>query len=75
MLHISKSGLSIAISQLESELEVNLFDKSTTGTQLTSEGRQLLSSISAILRYKNNLEATATIVANPQKYQKLQFII
>ena len=71
VLHISKSGLSIAISQLESELEVNLFDKSTTGTQLTSEGRQLLSSISAILRYKNNLEATATIVANPQKYQKI----
>lgn len=71
VLHISKSGLSIAISQLESELGVNIFDKSKTGTKLTAEGRQLLSSISDILKFKNNLENTATIVANPQKYQKI----
>ncbi len=30
-----------------------------------------MSSISDILRFKNNLEKTATIVANPQKYQKV----
>ena len=71
VLHISKSGLSTAISQLESELGVSLFDKSTTGTQLTTEGRQLLSSISAILRYKNSLETTAAVIANPQKHQKI----
>lgn len=71
VLHISKSGLSIAINQLESELGVNLFDKSTTGTRVTTEGRQLLSSISDILRFKNNLENTAAVVANPQKHQKI----
>ncbi|MGX4592514.1 LysR family transcriptional regulator [Leuconostoc sp. JNUCC 76] len=71
VLHISKSGLSIAVHQLENELEVTLFDKSSSGTKLTSEGRQLLSSISDILRFKNNLEKTAAIVANPQKHQRV----
>lgn len=71
VLHISKSGLSIAINQLESELGVALFDKSAAGTKLTSEGRQLLSSISDILRFKNSLEKNAAIVANPQKHQKI----
>ncbi len=41
-LHISKSGLSQAISQLESELGVQLFDRSHQGTKLTSQGRELL---------------------------------
>lgn len=71
VLHISKSGLSIAINQLENELGVSIFHKSATGTKLTTEGRQLLSSISDILRFKNNLENTAAIIANPQKHQKI----
>src|SRR5699024_10245867 len=71
VLHISKSGLSIAISQLESELGLNIFHKSSTGTTLTDEGRQLLSSISDILRFKNNLETTASIIANPERHQKI----
>lgn len=68
-LHISKSGLSIAISQLESELGVHLFDKSANGTKLTTEGCQLLSSISNILHYKNQLESTASVVADFRKSQ------
>ncbi|WP_461244435.1 LysR family transcriptional regulator [Secundilactobacillus muriivasis] len=68
-LHISKSGLSIAISQLESELGVQLFDKSANGTKLTTEGCQLLSSISNILHYKNQLESTASVVADFRKNQ------
>lgn len=71
VLHISKSGLSIAIGQLEGELGVRLFDKSASGTKLTTEGRQLLSSISDILRLKNSLETTAGIVSNPKKHQKV----
>lgn len=70
-LHISKSGLSGAISQLETELGVHLFDKSTNGTKLTVEGRQLLSSVSDILRDKNQLENVASTVANPQEHQSL----
>lgn len=70
-LHISKSGLSGAISQLETELGVQLFDKSTSGTKPTPEGRQLLSSVSDILRDKNQLENIASVVASPQEHQSL----
>lgn len=45
-LHISKSGLSLAITQLENELGVKLFERSAKGTYLTKKGRQLLASIS-----------------------------
>ena len=41
-LHISKSGLSLAITQLENELGVKLFERSAKGTYLTKKGRQLL---------------------------------
>ncbi|RPA60969.1 LysR family transcriptional regulator [Aerococcus agrisoli] len=70
VLHISKSGLSTAIAQLESELGVEIFDKSSSGTVLTDDGRQLLASISDILRYKNGLEKAAAKIANPSQHQK-----
>lgn len=70
-LHISKSGLSVAIRQLETELGVQLFDKSANGTRLTSEGYQLISSISDILHDKNQLESTASLVASSQKNQQV----
>lgn len=70
-LHISKSGLSSAISLFEEELGVKLFIRSSKGTQLTQEGRQLLASISNILRYKNQLEITALQLAQHQSQQKV----
>jgi len=44
LLHITKSGLSQSISQLEAEVEVGvrLFDRSRHGTRLTKEGQDLL---------------------------------
>ena len=74
VLHISKSGLSLAISQLEDELGVQLFERSSKGTQLTMEGKQLLASISDILRYKNLLEKTVKQVTLEKSYQKLPSI-
>lgn len=56
VLHISKPGLSLAISELEKELGVRIFERSSKGTALTREGMQLLSSISEILKSKSNLE-------------------
>lgn len=41
-LHISKSGLSRAIHQLEGELDVKLFYRTPTGTYLTKQGEELL---------------------------------
>lgn len=42
LLHITKSGLSQSISQLEAEVGVRLFDRSRHGTRLTKEGQALL---------------------------------
>lgn len=41
-LHISKSGLSRAIHQLEEELDVKLFYRTPAGTFLTKQGEELL---------------------------------
>lgn len=60
MLHITKSGLSMAISQLEDELGVKLFDRTRHGTVPTTEGLQMLSSISSILKNRNVLISTAS---------------
>lgn len=59
MLHITKSGLSMAISQLEDELGVRLFERTRQGTVPTAEGLQMLSSISSILKNRNELMSTA----------------
>ncbi|MDF7639303.1 LysR family transcriptional regulator [Lactobacillus sp. ESL0791] len=70
-LHISKSGLSLALDNLEKELGVKIFERTSRGTKLTPDGRQLLSSISDILRYKNKLETTAAVLANPGHHPKI----
>lgn len=41
-LHITKSGLSRAIAQVEEELGVKLFNRTTSGTFLTPAGQQML---------------------------------
>jgi len=62
MLHITKSGLSMAIGQLEEELGVKLFERTRQGTRPTAEGLQMLSSISSILKNRNTLISTASEV-------------
>lgn len=57
-LHISKSGLSTAVTQLERELGIKIFQRDTKGSTLTEQGIQMLSSINEILRSKNSLENT-----------------
>ncbi|MES9684697.1 LysR family transcriptional regulator [Gottfriedia acidiceleris] len=52
-LHISPSGVSQAISQLERELEINIFNRSRGGITLTFEGELVLSRSVEIL---NNLK-------------------
>ncbi len=56
VLHISKPGLSLAISELENELGIKIFDRTSKGTEVTQVGMQLLSSVSEILKSKSNLE-------------------
>lgn len=71
-LHISKSGLSHAINQLENELGIKLFIKDSKGTFVTPEGRQLLASINEILRSKNKLINTAMQFTTPKKRNSLK---
>lgn len=71
-LHIGKSGLSIAMTQLEEELGVKIFNRTSKGTSVTTEGKKLLASISAILKSKNALEKTATFISNPLSCQEIK---
>lgn len=61
-LHISKSGLSSAINDLENELGIKLFNRSYGGTTLSKAGQQLLPSITNILSSKNKLESTVSAI-------------
>lgn len=67
VLHISKPGLSLAISQLEEELNVKLFKRTSKGTIITETGLQLHSTISQILQSKANLEKLASFSNNTNK--------
>lgn len=69
ILHITKSGLSLAIHQLEDELGVKIFERTSKGTVVTTEGMQMLSAVSSVLHSKNTLERTAVALANPQSHQ------
>lgn len=75
-LHLSKSGLSVAISQLEKELGIKLFERTYNGTQLSAAGRQLLGPALKILRSKNELEDIAHGIKNPAYSQtvKIQYV-
>lgn len=69
ILHISKSGLSLAIAQLEDELGIQLFERTSKGTVVTMAGLQTLSAITDVLRSKNMLMKTAFTVADQQRHQ------
>lgn len=54
-LHLSKSGLSQSISQLETELGVQLFKRNHHGTVLTTKGQELLPYIKKMMSANMNL--------------------
>lgn len=72
ILHITKSGLSFAISQLEEELGVKIFERTNRGTILTPEGLQTLSAITNVLRAKNELFNTATTVMSQNQVETIK---
>ena len=69
ILHITKSGLSLSIHQLEEELGVKIFEKTSKGTAVTPAGMQLLSAVSAVLHSKNALVSTAAALSNPAAHE------
>ncbi|PEL10634.1 LysR family transcriptional regulator [Bacillus sp. AFS017336] len=75
-LHITSSGLSQSISQLENELGITIFNRSRKGTFPTEEGNILINRASEVLQlisklneelfdYKNNKKVHLKIVATP----------
>ena len=54
-LHISKSGLSQSIAQLEDELGAQIFARSHQGITLTDKGQELLPYIKSMMAAKVNL--------------------
>ena len=55
-LYISQSAVSQSIKQLEEQLQVRLFSRSTRGVMLTSEGRTLLEYVTRALGLIQNGE-------------------
>lgn len=75
-LHITSSGLSQSISQLENEMGITIFNRSRKGTVPTEEGKILINRASEVLQiisklneelydYKNNKKIHLKIVASP----------
>ena len=65
ILHITKSGLSLAIHQLEDELGVKIFERTSKGTVVTAAGMQMLSAVSSVLHAKNALVSAADTLSDP----------
>ena len=55
-LYISQSAVSQSIKQLEEQLQVRLFSRSTRGVMLTTEARTLLEYVTRALRLIQNGE-------------------
>ncbi len=67
VLHITKPGLSLAISELEEELGMKIFERTNRGTKVTPDGIRLLSTISDILRSKADLERLVSYAGEVKK--------
>ena len=73
VLHISKPGLSLAITELEEELGIRIFDRTPRGSVPTQVGLQLLSSVSDILQSKSKLEQMAAFSSGAEKKETIRF--
>lgn len=71
-LHISKSGLSQSISQLEKELGVTLFSRSHHGTQLTDSGRKMLPYLKDTMIANARLQNKANSLGSLKRQQILK---
>lgn len=71
ILHITKSGLSLAIHQLEDELGIRIFERTSKGTVVTPAGMQALSAVSSVLHSRNVLMSTAAALADPLAHQNV----
>lgn len=75
LLHITKSGLSLAITELEDEMDIQIFERTKRGTFLTDEGAKLLASISDVLKAKAHLGDVALAISEKKREEiHIQYI-
>jgi len=55
-LFVAQSSISSALKELEKELNITIFQRSTQGVELTQEGRQFLSYANSLLERKEYIE-------------------
>jgi DNA-binding transcriptional LysR family regulator len=60
-LHISQPAISVAVSDLEAELGIKLFNRSRQGTMLTESGKRLLVEAEKVLQAWENLKTQANV--------------
>jgi DNA-binding transcriptional LysR family regulator len=60
-LHISQSGISMAITSLEKELGIKIFKRSRTGTIPTEEGKEIIQKAYEVLSKLNEIKDKAQI--------------
>lgn len=72
VLHITKPGLSLAISELEEELGMKLFERTNRGTKVSPDGIRLLSTITDILRSKADLERLVSYTGEAKKKERVR---
>ncbi|WP_088042638.1 LysR family transcriptional regulator [Bacillus sp. EAC] len=66
-LHISPSGISKAITNLEMELQIKVFNRSRLGAELTDEGKFIVSKAHEILLKVEDISIFAHQNNNPEK--------
>lgn len=82
-LHITSSGISQSISQLENELGITIFNRSKKGSVPTEEGKLVIKRASEVLQiisklndelfdYKNNKNVHLKVIASPTFASVLQ---
>lgn len=74
-LHVTQSAISQAISSVEEELGVKIFNRDRQGTNLTFEGTQLIETIKALLQnYQKLIEQSASLQNEPSGTLKIATI-
>ena len=71
-LHVSQQNISRVLKQLESELRIKIFNKSTVGTKLTPEGEKVYLHALKIRKEVQLLLEDITTVSNAQDSSKIK---
>ncbi|MBM6753632.1 LysR family transcriptional regulator [Lactobacillus alvi] len=73
ILHVSKSALSHAVTELEGELGLKLFDRTAKGSFLTPQGQELLPQMLTLLTNRSDLKLVAQSLAPNNQVEQLTF--